>query len=87
MEIVGVGESVERSGASVVGPVGPELGRFLDYIATAEELAWRAGELFDLAASGALEVSIHAEYPLADAAQAQRDLESGTTAGKLLLTV
>ncbi len=59
----------------------------LDYTATEEELAWRAGSLHRLVTSGDLKVDIHATYPLAEAAQAQRDLESGATAGKLLLKV
>jgi NADPH2:quinone reductase len=61
--------------------------KLLDYVSTAEELAWRAGALHSLYVSGNLKVDIHATYPLAEAAQAQRDLESGTTAGKLLLEV
>jgi NADPH:quinone reductase len=55
------------------------------YVATADELEWRAGTLFDLVAGGQLEVAIHQHYPLEAAAQAHRDLESGTTSGKLLL--
>jgi NADPH:quinone reductase len=55
------------------------------YVATPDELEWRAGALFDLVAGGQLEVEIHRRYPLDDAAQAHRDLASGTTAGKLLL--
>jgi NADPH2:quinone reductase len=55
------------------------------YTSTMEDLAWRAGSLHGLVASGNLEVHIDAIYPLAQAAQAHRDLESGTTAGKLLL--
>ena len=61
--------------------------KLFDYVSTIEELSWRAGSLHGLAASGNLAVDIHATYPLAQAAQAQRDLESGTTAGKLLLEV
>jgi NADPH2:quinone reductase len=34
---------------------------------------------------GELDVRIHAEYPLAQAAEAQRALESRATTGKLLL--
>ncbi len=56
-----------------------------DYTSTTEDLAWRSGSLHGLVTSGNLEVDIHATYPLAEAAQAHRDLESGTTAGKLLL--
>jgi NADPH:quinone reductase len=55
------------------------------YVATPDELEWRAGTLFDLVAGGQLEVAIHQRYPLEDAAQAHRDLASGTTSGKLLL--
>jgi len=62
----------------------PKLG---DYTSTVDELAWRAGSLLGLVTSGNLRVDIHATYPLAQAAQAQRDLESGTTAGKLLLEI
>lgn len=61
--------------------------RLTDYIATEEELAWRAGSLHSLVTAGNLKVDIYATYPLAEAAQAQRDLASGTTAGKLLLKV
>jgi NADPH:quinone reductase len=56
-----------------------------DYIATPDELEWRAGALLDLAASGQLDVAIHERYPLEDAARAHADLASGTTSGKLLL--
>ena len=55
------------------------------YVATPDELEWRAGALFDLVAGGQLDVAIHQRYPLEEAARAHRDLESGTTAGKLLL--
>ena len=61
--------------------------KLFDYVATGEELSWRAGALHGLVTSGNLTVDIHATYPLAQAAQAQRDLESGTTAGKLLLEI
>jgi len=37
--------------------------------------------------SGKLKLRIYRAYPLADAAQAHRDLESRKTAGKLILTV
>jgi NADPH:quinone reductase len=60
----------------------PTLGH---YVATVEELRWRAGELFDLVASGELDVRIGGTYPLADAARAQEDLAARRTTGKLLL--
>ena len=49
------------------------------------ELAWRAGDLFRWIAKGKIKLRIEQEYPLADAAQAHRELESRRTSGKLLL--
>ncbi len=54
------------------------------YIAGAE-LQERSAELLGWIASGQLRVHIHRIYPLADAAEAQRDLEGRRTTGKLLL--
>ena len=55
------------------------------YTATTDELTWRATALFDLLANGQLQLKVHGTYALSDAAKAHDDLESGTTAGKLLL--
>jgi NADPH2:quinone reductase len=55
------------------------------YCATREELLWRAGDVLGWIASGKLKLRIERTYPLADAAQAHRDLEGRKTAGKLLL--
>ena len=55
------------------------------YCASREELLWRAGDVFEWIASGKLKLAIDRTYPLAQAAQAHRDLESRATAGKLLL--
>jgi NADPH:quinone reductase len=55
------------------------------YIATTEELRWRAQEVFDWIANGDLDVRIGGRYPLADAARAQQDLAARRTTGKLLL--
>ena len=57
------------------------------YVATREELLWRAGELFAWIAAGELDVRIGAEFPLADAAEAHRALEGRRTTGKVLLRV
>jgi NADPH:quinone reductase len=57
----------------------------IHYTATPDELGWRAGALFDLVEADQLKVKIHDRYPLADADRAHTDLESGTTAGKLLV--
>lgn len=60
----------------------PTLGH---YTAQREELDWRARDLFESIGAGKLNVRIHHRYPLAEAAQAQRDLEGRKTTGKLLL--
>lgn len=62
----------------------PTLG---DYKRTRAELLSRTDELFALIAAGKLDVRIGATYPLADAAQAHRDLEARKTTGKVLLTI
>jgi NADPH2:quinone reductase len=58
-----------------------------NYTATRDELDWRAGDVFNWIGSGKLKVHIHKVYPLADASDAQRDLEGRKTTGKLLLRV
>jgi NADPH:quinone reductase len=56
-----------------------------DYIATRAELEARAKDVFDSVVNGSLKLRLEHTYPLADAAQAHRDLESRKTTGKLLL--
>ena len=56
-----------------------------DYTATREELERRAGDVLRWVADGRLKLRLEHSYPLADAAQAHRDLESRKTTGKLLL--
>jgi NADPH:quinone reductase len=56
-----------------------------DYIATREELLWRASEVFGWIAAGRLDVRIGARYPLEDARRAHEDLEGRRTTGKLVL--
>lgn len=60
----------------------PTLGH---YVATRAELEARANDVFAWVADGSLKLHIEHVYPLKDAAQAQRDLESRKTTGKLLL--
>src|SRR5687767_9127160 len=55
------------------------------YIATRDELVGRANELFAWLAAGKLKIAIDRVWPLAEAAEAHRALESRRTAGKLLL--
>ncbi|NEW50428.1 quinone oxidoreductase [Nocardia cyriacigeorgica] len=49
------------------------------------ELLWRAGDVLESIAEGALAIRVGATYPLADAAQAHRDLEGRTTTGSIVL--
>jgi NADPH2:quinone reductase len=55
------------------------------YVATREELEWRAGDVLGWAAKGELQLRTEHLYPLAEAAQAQTDLEDRKTTGKILL--
>ncbi len=55
------------------------------YVLTREELIWRSDELFTAVLDRKLNLRIDTTYPLAEAAQAHRDLESRKTTGKLLL--
>ena len=60
----------------------PSLGA---YIATRDELLWRANDLFNWLATGKLEVRIDKSFPLAEAAAAHTYLEGRNTKGKVLL--
>ena len=55
------------------------------YVATRDELEWRARELFAAVLDGTLSLRVEHTYPLADAARAHEDLEARKTTGKLLL--
>src|ERR1017187_10520196 len=56
-----------------------------DYTATRQELVQRAGDVLGWVADGTLKLRLEHSYPLADAAQAHRDLEARKTTGKVLL--
>ncbi|WP_433136340.1 quinone oxidoreductase family protein [Actinomadura nitritigenes] len=58
---------------------------FRDHIPTRDTLLAHSAELFQLVRDGRLRVEIGRRYPLEDAAQAHRDIESRATTGKLLL--
>jgi NADPH2:quinone reductase len=62
----------------------PSLGH---HVATRDELLWRASDVLNWIGAGKLKLRIDRSYPLAEAAQAHRDLEGRHTAGKLLLAV
>ncbi|HEX4950505.1 MAG TPA: quinone oxidoreductase [Blastocatellia bacterium] len=55
------------------------------YAATREELLWRAGDVFNWIGAGKLNLRIEQTFPLAEAAEAHRQLEGRQTAGKVLL--
>ncbi|MEU4351780.1 quinone oxidoreductase [Streptomyces sp. NPDC023838] len=60
----------------------PSLG---DFIADRSELLRRAADVLELVRTKALETTVTARYPLAEVAQAHRDLEARRTTGKLLV--
>lgn len=56
-----------------------------DYTATRADLEQRAGDVLRWVAEGTLKLRLEHIYPLAEAAQAHRDLEARKTTGKVLL--
>lgn len=58
-----------------------------DYTASAEEINWRANDLFGGVKNGKLIVTIDREFPLAEAREAHTVLEGRGSRGKLLLRV
>ncbi|MGZ8363635.1 MAG: quinone oxidoreductase family protein [Caulobacteraceae bacterium] len=56
-----------------------------DYVATTEELDASAAALFEVIASGAVNIEIGAEYPLAETRKAHEAIEGGETTGSTLL--
>jgi NADPH2:quinone reductase len=62
----------------------PSLG---DYTATRADLLATARHLFDMVAGGKIRIAVSAEYPLAQAARAQADLEARRTTGSIVLVV
>ncbi len=55
------------------------------YTTMRDELRWRSRDILEWVSAGALKVRIHRVYPLGEAAQAHRALESRETSGKVLL--
>ena len=62
----------------------PTLG---NYVSTREELLRRASDIFDWVTRGELKVRAVHDYPLAEAAKAQADIEARKTTGKVLLEI
>jgi NADPH2:quinone reductase len=55
------------------------------YVATRQELEWRAGEVLNWVAGGELKLRMEHVFPLADAGRAQAEMEDRKTTGKILL--
>ncbi len=60
----------------------PSLGA---YTRTADEFAWRAGELINAIADGSISITVSERYPLAEAARAHTDLQGRKTVGSVVL--
>ena len=52
---------------------------------TAREFSWRAEELFEAVAGGAIKIEVGGRYPLPEAARAHEDLQGRKTAGSVVL--
>ena len=55
------------------------------YTRTADEFAWRAGELINAIADGSITITVSERYPLAEAARAHTDLQGRRTVGSVVL--
>lgn len=55
------------------------------YVATREELEWRANDVLGWVADGSLKLRMEHVYSLTEAAQAQSEMENRKTTGKILL--
>ncbi|WP_028968899.1 quinone oxidoreductase family protein [Sphingomonas sp. URHD0057] len=57
------------------------------YIASRQQLEQSAGELFEMVASGKVKIEVQQRFPLADAAEAHRELQARRTTGSTILTI
>ncbi len=57
----------------------------MNYNAAREDLVESANALFEVVGSGAVKIEVNQTYPLAETAQAHRDLEARTTTGSTVL--
>lgn len=55
------------------------------YIRTADEFAWRAGEVLDAIADGSVSITVGGRYPLEEARRAHEDLQGRRTTGSIVL--
>ena len=59
----------------------------MSYCAQRDDLELSAGRLFEMVGSGKVKIEINQTYPLAEAAQAHRDLEARKTTGSTIFTI
>jgi NADPH:quinone reductase-like Zn-dependent oxidoreductase len=59
----------------------------MTYCAARADLELSSGRLFDMVGSGKVKIEINQTYPLAEAAQAHRDLEARKTTGSTIFTL
>ena len=69
--------------AVAVGGVAAAVPGLLDQIQA--DLLANANELFDVVAKGVVKINVNHTYPLQEAAQAHKDLESRKTTGSIVL--
>jgi NADPH2:quinone reductase len=72
-------ELAKRGSLYVTRPV------LFDFISTRQALLGAAGQLFEVIGSGAVKIEVNQRYPLAEAAEAHRDLEARRTTGSTVL--
>jgi NADPH:quinone reductase len=77
---------VDPQRLNVAGSVYLTRPALVHFTRTGQEFAWRSNELFDAIADGSLNVTVSRSYPLAEAAQAHRDLQGRQTVGSIVLT-
>lgn len=76
-----------------VGALGPKGSLYVTrptlftYTAKRADLLANAADLFEVVESGAVKIKVNQTYPLAEAAQAHRDLESRATTGSTIFTL
>lgn len=83
----GVVDAIEPLALAEAGSVFFTRPHLADYMATAEEIRGRAGDLFRMVKEKRLSMAIDTVFPLVDVAAAHRYIEDGKTRGKLLLQV
>lgn len=83
----GVVPSVEPIELAEAGSVFFTRPHLADYMASSEEIRWRAADLLAAASQGTLVATIHDVLPLEHASSAHRLMEGRETRGKLLLAV